>query len=108
MTPKIKERLLNLGVSALTAFTAVFLSFALFSNNDKNVRIDDRLEDKASYDYVDQQDNIIKGDFNAYKIEHAIDTDEWHGSIIREFDEIKRNQESDRLLIIETIKENNR
>ena len=69
MTPKIKERLLNWGVSALTAFTAVFISFTLFSGDAKDTRINDKLEQKAPYDYVDKQDATIQKNLDDFKVE---------------------------------------
>lgn len=69
MTPKIRERLLNLGVSALTAFMAVFISFSLFSGDAKNIRINDKLEKKAPYEYVDKQDAFIQKNIDDYKVE---------------------------------------
>lgn len=70
MTPKIKERFVNCLISALTAFGAVILAFALTSSDNKETNLKKELKEKATYQYVDKQDEAIKDDINQYKVDH--------------------------------------
>jgi len=59
MTNKLKERLFNLAVTVVTSFGAVFLSFALFSGEASNLKLDNEIKQKADIEYVNSQDEKI-------------------------------------------------
>jgi hypothetical protein len=101
MVPKIKERLLNAGVSCVTAFGAVFIAFALNSGSSRTVQINKELKQKAPFDYVDARDSELKSEINRV----ASDAKDDDAAIIKSLDEIKQNQRTDRELIIEAIRQ---
>ncbi len=72
MTPKVKERILQTVVSALTAGGTVILAFALSSGETKEINIQKVLKEKAPYEYVDSQDNAIRESINDYKDTHVV------------------------------------
>lgn len=72
MTTKIKERLLNASISALTAGGAVVLAFTLSSGETKDINIEKELKEKAPYEYVNTHDAIIQKNLDDYKDDHQI------------------------------------
>ena len=86
MTTKLRERLVNLGITVLTSFGAVFLSFALFSGESSSLRIDSEIKKKADIDYVDSRDREIKEDLSTYKVEHQIQHSGEYNSLDKKMD----------------------
>ena len=72
MTQRIRDRLLNALVSALTAGGAVVLAFTLSSGETKDSNIQEELKEKAPYEYVDSQDNAIRESISDDKQEHDV------------------------------------
>jgi len=70
MTQKVKERLLNASISALTAGGAVVLAFTLSTGETKGLNIQKELKEKAPYEYVDNQDDAVKQIIYDYKTDH--------------------------------------
>ena len=72
MTSKIKERLINLTITVVTSFGAVFLSFSLFAGDASSVRLDKEIKEKADIEYVDKQDESIRDELHIYEDQHQI------------------------------------
>ena len=72
MTPKIKERWVNTGLAVLSGAVVAFLAFFLSSSEGRTIRINDKLEEKAPYEYVDDHDAIVQKNLDDYKDDHQI------------------------------------
>ena len=108
----VKRIMEKLGWAFLTAIFSLLIGYFLLSRTErgnemlyKEQSIDNKFEKKADKDYVDGQDEALEKSFNTYKSSHADETEKQHAAVLREFDDIKRNQAVDRELIIEAIKE---
>jgi len=72
MVPKIKERWINTGLAVLSGALVAFLAFTLSSSEGRTIRINDKLEEKAPYGYVDDQDAALQKNLDDYKDDHQI------------------------------------
>ncbi len=104
MTIKVKERLINIGISFVTAFGAVFLSFALFTGDAKTVKLNNELENKAPYEYVNNRDAALQKNIDDNKADNQADHVRIEGTMKEGFKEIKAGQKRNTDLIIEEIR----
>ena len=72
MTPKIKDRWISAGVAALSGGVVAVLAFTLSSTEGRTIRINDKLDEKPNYEYVDKQDDAVKKIIYDYKTDHQI------------------------------------
>lgn len=72
MTPKIKDRWISAGVAALSGGVVAVLAFTLSSTEGRTIRINDKLEEKAPYEYVDKRDAALEKNLDDYKNDHQI------------------------------------
>lgn len=70
MTEKGKERFINWGISFVTALSAVILGFSMSSSEGKSIRIEEELEERPKFDYVDKQDAAVQKNLDDYKHDH--------------------------------------
>ena len=75
MTPKIRERILNIGLAIISGASVAYLTFALNTSEGKSVRIQKELQEKAPYEYVNRQDDQLQKNFDDYKSEHKVESE---------------------------------
>jgi len=101
MTQRIKDRLLNAAISFITATTAVVLGFSLSSSEAKSLRINQELDDRPKFEYVDSQDEALQDNINDLKIEVNDDMDRVIDNMNQRFDEQKHSLD----IMVELLKE---
>ena len=95
MTPKIKERWVNTGLAVLSGAVVAFLAFFLSSSEGRTLRINEKLEQRPKFEYVDKQDAAMKYDFITYKEEHVVTHSVEMQSVQRQLDILVKWVESE-------------
>jgi len=72
MVPKIKERWINTGLAVLSGAVVAFLAFTLSSSEGRTIRINEKLEERPKFEYVNAHDAIIQKNLDDYKDDHQI------------------------------------
>lgn len=70
MTPRIKERWINAGISFVTVIGGVVLAFTLTSGENRALRINNNLGKKADLEYVDKQDDALEKKIDKNEVDH--------------------------------------
>lgn len=72
MTPKIKDRWINSGIYILSGGAVALLTFFLSHSEGRTIRIDEELQERPKFEYVDKQDDAVKKIIYDYKNDHQI------------------------------------
>ena len=69
MTPKVKERTINIGLYLLSGAIVAYFTYSLNTGEGRSVRIQSELKEKAPYEYVDKQDAVVQKNLDDFKVE---------------------------------------
>jgi hypothetical protein len=103
MSPKIKERLITMGLSMLAILIPGLILYAVAASDESRLTLKNQMDNKPNYSYVDKQDSLLRVQFNQSLVQQEEKREIQFNALNEKLDLIDKNHNEKMDIILEHV-----